>query len=107
MTAGADEDLSVPFSAQLHPFMADWAACIGCPCDSLPVSAFSVLADEHLAVLSFYGQKKFSTLWASLSGHIIVAEASLSLFDFGDQILRVASDFLHKDSPALPSFRDG
>ena len=85
MAAGADKFLCIALSDQFHLFVADRAAGIGAPGDSLPVSAFSVLADQHLSVFSVDFQHEFPTLGALVPGQIIVAEGAGGTADFLDQ----------------------
>ena len=89
MAAGADELLCIAFSDQFHLFVADRAAGIGVPGDSLPVSAFSVLAYQHFAVLPIYRQHSLSAHRTFCIGKIIMVEGPLACFDLPDNFFRI------------------
>ena len=76
MPAGADEPLGIAFPDQFHLLVADRAAGVGVAGDGLPVSAFSVLADQHLSVLSVDFQHEFPALGTLMPGQVVMAEGA-------------------------------
>ena len=87
-----------PPSRQFHPFMADGAAGIGGSGNSLPVTAFPVLADEKLRILSIYRQHPFAAAGAPLICQIFMPEYPVILTDLPDQLRGVFPDIFHKYS---------
>ena len=86
--------------------MADRASRIRRAGNRLAVAALSVLADEHLCILSIDCQQPFSAVRAFLVCQVIVAECSLFRFDLLNQFHRVAPDLFHKGIAPLLSLCD-
>ena len=78
VTTDADKGLCLSLTKKFHPLVSDRTTGIGRPGDCLSVSALSVLADKHFAVLSVYGKHSFTTARALPICKIVMPKCPLT-----------------------------
>ena len=65
--------------------MADRTAGVRASGYCFPVTAFPVLAHEHLSVFSVYFKHQFAALRTFVTGQIVMTESSVRILDLADK----------------------
>ena len=96
ISASTDKCLFFALYVHFHTFMTFWTAGIGRSGNCFFVSTFSVLAYQHLCILSIHCEKFLTAVRTDFICEIIMAERSLSGFNLIHDIAGIVSDFFQE-----------